>query len=98
MTTPTFNEWFTALPEGRQAVLRDDKWMLASSAFDAGVAAKKDSCDELLLDMQLFLQGLPRDLGRGSLNGMLVQLAHKVQLALGPDTVPTTHVRPSWPK
>ena len=31
----TFNEWFCALPEPRQAVLRDDKWMLAQAAWDA---------------------------------------------------------------
>ncbi|MDX4955914.1 hypothetical protein [Delftia acidovorans] len=30
------NSWFTTLPEGRQAVLRDDKWMLASAAYEAG--------------------------------------------------------------
>ena len=32
----TFNEWFCALPEPRQAILREDKWMLAQAAFDAG--------------------------------------------------------------
>ncbi|HBJ99096.1 MAG TPA: hypothetical protein DDZ62_03325, partial [Delftia acidovorans] len=30
------NSWFASLPEGRQAVLRDDKWMLASAAYEAG--------------------------------------------------------------
>lgn len=34
---PSFNEWFLSLPEGRQAALRDDKWMLAQAAFDAGM-------------------------------------------------------------
>lgn len=34
---PSFNAWFTSLPEGRQAILRDDKWMLAQAAFDAGM-------------------------------------------------------------
>jgi hypothetical protein len=33
------NSWFASLPEGRQAVLREDKWMLAHAAFDAGRAA-----------------------------------------------------------
>lgn len=33
------NSWFMSLSEGRQAVLRDDKWMLAHAAFDAGRAA-----------------------------------------------------------
>lgn len=37
------NAWFLSLPEGRQAVLRDDKWMLAHSAFDAGLAAASGS-------------------------------------------------------
>lgn len=31
----TFNEWFLSLPEQRQAILRNDKWMLAQAAFDA---------------------------------------------------------------
>lgn len=30
----TFNEWFLSLEEGRQEVLRDDKWMLAAAAFE----------------------------------------------------------------
>ncbi len=33
------NSWFVSLPEGRQTVLRDDKWMLAHAAFEAGRAA-----------------------------------------------------------
>lgn len=41
------NEWFLSLPEGRQKVLREDKWMLANAAFAAGrAAALKDSPDE----------------------------------------------------
>ena len=36
----TFNEWFTSLEKGRQAVLRDDKWMLADAAFQAGRASQ----------------------------------------------------------
>lgn len=32
----TFNEWFLSLPEGRQAILREDKWMLADAAFEGG--------------------------------------------------------------
>jgi len=31
----TFNEWFTSLAEGRQKVLREDKWMLAENAYNA---------------------------------------------------------------
>lgn len=30
------NDWFCTLEAGRQSVLRDDKWMLAGAAFDAG--------------------------------------------------------------
>lgn len=30
------NSWFLSLEPGRQAVLREDKWMLAGAAFDAG--------------------------------------------------------------
>lgn len=32
----TLNTWFTSLPEERQRILRDDKWMLSDSAFEAG--------------------------------------------------------------
>lgn len=81
--SPTFNGWFLAQPEACQAILREDKWMLATSAFDAGVAAQKQQDGELFRDLELFLNELPRDLGRGSLNGMLVQLQHKLQLTLG---------------
>jgi hypothetical protein len=30
------NDWFLSLPEGRQKVLVEDKWMLAEAAFEAG--------------------------------------------------------------
>jgi hypothetical protein len=30
------NDWFLSLPEGRRAVLLEDKWMLAGAAFLAG--------------------------------------------------------------
>lgn len=32
----TLNEWFLSLPEGRQDILKEDKWMLAEAAFQAG--------------------------------------------------------------
>lgn len=32
------NDWFLSLPPERQAVLRDDKWLLADAAFEAGKA------------------------------------------------------------
>lgn len=37
-----FNAWFESLPNGRKAVLIDDKWMLARAAFKAahGITAK----------------------------------------------------------
>ncbi len=31
-----FQQWFESLPEGKQAVLRDNKWMLAGAAYEAG--------------------------------------------------------------
>jgi hypothetical protein len=37
-TFPDVESWFMSLFPGRQAVLRDDKWMLASAAFRAGMA------------------------------------------------------------
>lgn len=33
----SFNEWFCNLEPGRQAVLREDKWMLADTAFRTGL-------------------------------------------------------------
>lgn len=39
----TLNEWFLSLPEGRQKVLREDKWMLAEAAWEA---AKEDAFKE----------------------------------------------------
>lgn len=30
------NDWFLSLPHGRQMILREDKWMLANAAFEAG--------------------------------------------------------------
>lgn len=34
---PSLNQWFLSLPEERQAILRDDKWMLAEAAFAEGL-------------------------------------------------------------
>jgi hypothetical protein len=36
MTANAFDAWFESLPEGRKAVLREDKWLLAEAAFEAG--------------------------------------------------------------
>lgn len=38
----TFNEWFMSLPEGRQKVLREDKWLLANAAFEAGAMLSRE--------------------------------------------------------
>lgn len=35
----SFNGWWEGLPEGRRAVLIDDKWALAQAAFNAGKEA-----------------------------------------------------------
>jgi hypothetical protein len=40
------NTWFCGLEKGRQNVLVEDKWMLASAAYDAGL--KKGSEDKQL--------------------------------------------------
>lgn len=36
-----FNDWFCSLPVGQQAVLRDEKWVLADNAYQAGYAQAK---------------------------------------------------------
>jgi hypothetical protein len=43
----TFNEWFMSLPEGRQKVLREDKWMLAAAAFEAAEALYSEEIERL---------------------------------------------------
>jgi hypothetical protein len=46
------NDWFLSLPAGRQAVLLEDKWMLAGAAFLAGKttppAAQRPDVDALV--------------------------------------------------
>lgn len=42
MVVMTFNEWFMSLPEGRQKVLREDKWVLANAAFEAGARLSRE--------------------------------------------------------
>lgn len=64
-----FNDWFASLPEGRQAVLRDDKWLLADSAYQAGqveaqaeIDALKAQRDALLAAQQwLPIESAPKD-------------------------------------
>ena len=36
------NQWFLSLAPGRQAILVEDKWMLADAAFEAGAALKQE--------------------------------------------------------
>jgi len=43
----TFNEWFISLPEGRQSVLREDKWMLANAAFEAAKEFSRKEIERL---------------------------------------------------
>lgn len=47
----TFNEWYLSLEKCRQQVLRDDKWMLANAAFEAGQINKtnlQEAVEEVL--------------------------------------------------
>lgn len=43
----TFNEWFMSLTEGRQKVLREDKWMLAAAAFEAAKEISREEIESL---------------------------------------------------
>jgi len=36
------NQWFLSLPEERQKILAQDKWMLANAAFAAGRVAGRN--------------------------------------------------------
>lgn len=38
----TFNDWFLNLSPERQAIIREDKWMLANAAFEAGKEAERE--------------------------------------------------------
>jgi hypothetical protein len=46
---------------------------------------ERDATDEVLRDAARFLDELPDDLGRGSLNGWKVQLRHKIGEMLTPN-------------
>lgn len=41
----SFNAWFLTLEKGRQEILKDDKWLLADSAYEAGVIEGKRAAD-----------------------------------------------------
>jgi hypothetical protein len=38
------NKWFLSLPPERQAMLREDKWMLANAAAQAATEAEREAC------------------------------------------------------
>lgn len=44
------NKWFLSLPPERQAVLREDKWMLANAAAQAATEAERDACKQVIAD------------------------------------------------
>ena len=41
----SFNAWFLTLEKGRQEILKDDKWLLADSAYAAGIIEGKRAAD-----------------------------------------------------
>lgn len=41
------------------------------------IRAEADATEQFVRDVRLFLESLPKDLGRGSLNGMKAQLEQK---------------------
>lgn len=49
----SFNGWFLKLPKEEQAVLREDKWLLAGNAFQAGKRSGKDEEATELLKVAL---------------------------------------------
>lgn len=49
------------------------------------IREERNSVDEVLRDTARFLDELPDDLGRGSLNGWKVQLRHKIGEMLPPN-------------
>lgn len=52
----------------------------------AMIREERNAVDEVLRDAARFLDELPDDLGRGSLNGWKVQLRHKIGEMLPPNT------------
>lgn len=38
------NQWFLTLPPERQAVLREDKWMLAGAVAQAATELEREAC------------------------------------------------------
>ena len=41
------NEWFFSLPPERQAVLHEDKWMLANAVAQAATEAEREACSKV---------------------------------------------------
>lgn len=57
-----------------------------ADAICASIQAEREAIDEVLHEATDFLDKLPDDLGRGSLNGWKVQLRHKIQTLLTPNS------------
>lgn len=70
-----FNEWFLSLPEGRQKVLRDDKWNLAEAAFNHATAERDEAIAELeQQNAELMTQVAGRDALLNNLSKWIGQL------------------------
>lgn len=65
-----FNDWFCSLPEGRQAVLRDDKWRLADNAFQAGFEQAQAEIDALKAQNAGLIAEMSEALGDETLNSL----------------------------
>ncbi|MFK4132453.1 hypothetical protein ACI2KR_09260 [Pseudomonas luteola] len=48
----SFNEVFLQQEEGRQKVLREDKWMLADFAYNAGIKEGQAEVDRLSAELE----------------------------------------------
>lgn len=44
------NQWFLSLAPERQAVLREDKWMLAEAASQAATELEREACAQMCED------------------------------------------------
>jgi hypothetical protein len=71
-------EWLKELANLR-AMVAGQTAFHSDEAVNAELARLRD----LARDTELFLSELPKDLGRGSLNGMKVQLQHKLAALTG---------------
>jgi hypothetical protein len=58
------NKWFLSLPPERQAVLREDKWMLANAAAEAAAEAEREACSDKVCRLARRLSGTAKSLAR----------------------------------